>query len=221
MQYSGTIQVIGGQLFARYEQNAHSLLRRFMTDGKPLGEIEMPTLGTICAIWRRIRQQQRVLPVLVVHDADTIYRFDIGANKSTVWDSIQTGLDTSQYETKQVWYASKDGTRVPMFLVMRKKGCEPNGHNPALLTGYGGFNISLTPDVQQDDFSWLERGGVFAVANLRGGAEFGEDWHRAGMLDKKQNVFDDFIAAAEYLITKEGTPTRNTSRFGAAATAAC
>ena len=132
----------------------------------------------------------------------TIYRFDIGAGKSTVWDSVQTGIDTSQYETKQVWYASKDGTRIPMFLVMRKN-LKPNGHTPVLLTGYGGFNVSLTPEFGKTLFPWLDRGGIFAMANLRGGAEFGEDWHRAGMLDKKQNVFDDFIAAAEYL-QKEG-----------------
>jgi prolyl oligopeptidase len=105
---------------------------------------------------------------------------------------------------KQVWFSSKDGTKIPMF-VFHKKGLELNGKNPTLLTGYGGFNISLTPSFSAARYLWLEHGGVFAVANLRGGAEFGEDWHRAGMLDKKQNVFDDFIAAAEFLISDQIT----------------
>jgi prolyl oligopeptidase len=193
-----SVQVIGGQLFALYEQNAHSLLRRFMTDGKPLGEIEMPTLGTISAIGGEYDSSNAFYLFSAFTMPTTIYRFDIAAGKSTVWDSVQTGIDTSQYETRQVWYASKDGTRIPMFLVMRKN-LKPNGHTPVLLTGYGGFNVSMTPEFSKTIFPWLDRGGIFAMANLRGGAEFGEDWHRAGMLDKKQNVFDDFIAAAEYL----------------------
>ncbi len=197
-----SVQVIGGQLFAQYEQNAHSLLRRFMTDGKPLGEIAMPTLGTISAIGGEYDSSNAFYLFSSFTMPTTIYRFDIAAGKSTVWDSVQTGLDTNQYETKQVWYASKDGTRIPMFLVMRKS-LKPNGHTPVLLTGYGGFNVSLTPEFSKTIFPWLDHGGIFAMANLRGGAEFGEDWHRAGMLDKKQNVFDDFIAAAEYL-QKEG-----------------
>ncbi len=197
-----SVQVIGGQLFAQYEQNAHSLLRRFMTDGKPLGEIAMPTLGTISAIGGEYDSTNAFYLFSSFTMPATIYRFDIAAGKSTVWASVQTGLDTRQYETKQVWYASKDGTRVPMFLVMRKN-LKPNGHTPVLLTGYGGFNVSLTPEFSKTIFPWLDRGGIFAMANLRGGSEFGEDWHRAGMLDKKQNVFDDFIAAAEYL-QKEG-----------------
>ena len=197
-----SVQVIGGQLFAQYEQNAHSLLRRFMTDGKPLGEIAMPTLGTISAIGGEYDSSNAFYLFSSFTMPTTIYRFDIAAGKSTVWDSVKTGLDTNQYETKQVWYASKDGTRIPMFLVMRKS-LKPNGHAPVLLTGYGGFNVSLTPEFSKTIFPWLDGGGIFAMANLRGGSEFGEDWHRAGMLDKKQNVFDDLIAAAEYL-QKEG-----------------
>ncbi len=112
---------------------------------------------------------------------------------------MQAPIDPSAYEVKQLWFASKDGTKIPMF-VFHKKGIVLNGKNPTLLTGYGGFNISLTPSFMASRFLWLEHGGVFAVANLRGGAEFGEEWHRAGMLEKKQNVFDDFIAAAEFLI---------------------
>ncbi len=197
-----SLNVIGGQLFAGYELNAHSLLKRFTTDGKPLGEVEMPTLGTITSMGGEYDSSSAFYVFSSFTVPATIYRFDIPAQKSTIWDSVQTGIDPSQYETKQVWYNSKDGTRVPMFLVMRK-GVKLTGHNPALLTGYGGFNVSMTPEFNKALFPWLDRGGIFAMANLRGGSEFGEDWHRAGMLDKKQNVFDDFIAAAEYL-QKEG-----------------
>jgi prolyl oligopeptidase len=201
-----SLQIIGGQLFARYEQNAHSLLKRFTLDGKPLGEIELPTLGTITDIGGEYDSTSAFYLFSSFTVPTTIYRFDIPAAKSTVWDSVQTGFNTSQYETKQVWYTSKDGTRVPMFLVMRK-GLKLTGHNPVLLTAYGGFNVSMTPEFYKTIFPWLDHDGIYAMANLRGGSEFGEDWHRAGMLDKKQNVFDDFIAAAEYL-QKEGYTDR-------------
>ncbi len=124
---------------------------------------------------------------------------------SALWTKVDApSIDPSAYEVAQEWYKSKDGTRVPMFVV-HKKGLEKNGKNPTLLTAYGGFNISLTPSFSRTAYLWMEHGGVFAVANLRGGAEFGEDWHRAGMLDKKQNVFDDMIAAAEHLISEKYT----------------
>ena len=201
-----SLDVIGGQLFARYEQNAHSLLKRFTTDGKPLGEIELPTLGTITDLGGEYDSTSAFYLFSSFTVPTTIYRFDIPTAKSTLWDSVQTSFDASKYETKQVWYMSKDGTRVPMFLVMRK-GLKLTGHNPVLLTAYGGFNVSLTPEFYKPIFPWLDHDGIFAMANLRGGSEFGEDWHRAGMLDKKQNVFDDFIAAAEYL-QKEGYTDR-------------
>jgi len=117
---------------------------------------------------------------------------------------VKAPVDPSGYEVKQIFYQSKDGTRVPMFIV-HKKGLALNGHNPVLLTGYGGFNITNSPVFLRGAYLWLEHGGVYALANLRGGAEYGEDWHRAGMLDKKQNVFDDFIAAGEYLIAQKYT----------------
>ena len=192
------LHIIGGQLFALYEQNAHSLLKRFDTGGKPLGEIELPTLGTISDLGGEYDSTSAFYLFSSFTVPTTIYRFDIRPAKSTLWDSVQTDLDTNQYETKQVWYSSKDGTHVPMFLVMRK-GLKLTGHTPVLLTAYGGFNVSLTPEFSKTIFPWLDHDGIFAMANLRGGSEFGEDWHRAGMLDKKQNVFDDFLAAAEYL----------------------
>jgi prolyl oligopeptidase len=128
-----------------------------------------------------------------------------GNMQPVLWSAVSApSIDSSAYEVAQEWYKSKDGTRVPMFIV-HKKGLEKNGHNPTLLTAYGGFNVSLTPSFSRTAYLWMEHGGVFAVANLRGGAEFGEDWHRAGMLDKKQNVFDDMIAAAEHLISEKYT----------------
>jgi len=126
------------------------------------------------------------------------------APKPQQWAQVKAPIDASKYEVKQLWYHSKDGTRVPMFVVAAK-GLQLNGQNPTLLTGYGGFNVSNTPAFSRGIYVWLDHGGVFAVANLRGGAEFGEEWHRAGMLDKKQNVFDDFYGAAEFLIAQKYT----------------
>jgi len=201
-----SLSVIGGQLFAGYEFNAHSLLRRFAIDGKPLGEIPLPTLGTISSIGGEYDSASAFYLFSSFTTPTTIYRFDIPQSSTTMWESVESGVNADLYETKQVWYTSRDGTRIPMFLVMRK-GLKITGHNPVMLNGYGGFNVSLTPEFSKTLFPWVDHGGIVAVANLRGGAEFGEDWHRAGMLDKKQNVFDDFIAAAEYLL-KQGYTDR-------------
>ncbi len=139
-------------------------------------------------------------------EAGAVTGATVGATlKPLLWDKVEApGINPADYEVQHVWFTSKDGTKVPMF-VFHKKGLELNGKNPTLLTGYGGFNISETPSFVPGRYVWLEHGGVFAVADLRGGAEFGEDWHRAGMLDKKQNVFDDFISAAEFLIADKIT----------------
>ncbi|HEY1402168.1 MAG TPA: prolyl oligopeptidase family serine peptidase, partial [Terriglobales bacterium] len=134
--------------------------------------------------------------------------------KTSQWAKVDApSIDPSAFEVQQVWYKSKDGTRIPMFVV-NKKGIEKNGKNPVLLTGYGGFNVSETPTFSRSMYLWMEHGGIYAVANLRGGAEFGEDWHRAGMLEKKQNVFDDFISAAEYLIAQKYTDKDHLSILG-------
>ena len=136
-----------------------------------------------------------------------------------MWAKVDApAIDPSAYDVEQVWYSSKDGTAFPCS--SSQKGNGEKRKEPALLTGYGGFNICLTPTFNRSAYLWMEHGGVYAVANLRGGAEFGEDWHRAGMLEKKQNVFDDFIAAAEALIPRS-TPTKTTLPFRAARTGAC
>jgi prolyl oligopeptidase len=134
----------------------------------------------------------------------SVYRFDLKTKESSLWGQVKADIDFDKYTVEQVTYPSKDKTPITMFLA-HKKGIEKDGTNPTLLTGYGGFNIALTPTFNASRFLFLERGGVFAVANLRGGSEYGEDWHKAGMLGKKQNVFDDFIAAAEWLINEKYT----------------
>ncbi len=197
--------IVNGQLLAQYEKNASSQLKMFQPDGKPLGEVQLPQIGTIAGIGGKWNRKEVFFKFSSFTMPDSVYQIDLVSRSTTLWGKVEApGIDPAQYEVKQVWFNSKDGTRVPMF-VFYKKGLELNGTNPTQLTGYGGFNVSSTPEFRGDRFAWLEHGGVYAVANLRGGAEFGEEWHRAGMLDKKQNVFDDFIAAAEYLIQQKYT----------------
>jgi prolyl oligopeptidase len=197
--------VVNGQLLAQYEKNASSQLKLFATDGKPLGDVALPSIGSVVGLGGKWDRKEVFLGFQSFTIPDSIYQVDLATRGTSLWNKVDApGIDPAKYEVTQVWFNSKDGTRVPMF-VFHKKGLELNGKNPTLLTGYGGFNLSMTPEFIGDRYLWLEHGGVFAIANLRGGAEFGEDWHRAGMLDKKQNVFDDFIAAAEYLISQKYT----------------
>jgi len=200
------VLVVHGNLLGFYEKNATSLLKIFGNDGHLLSDVKLPGLGSITAVGGKWDSEEAFFGFQSFTVPPSIYTLDPAENKvPELWARVDTpSIDPSAYEVNQLWFASKDGTKVPMF-VFHKKGLELNGKNPTVLTGYGGFNISLTPSFAGDRYLWLEHGGVFAVANLRGGAEFGEDWHRAGMLDKKQNVFDDFVAAAEYLIAQKYT----------------
>ncbi len=198
-------RIVNGMLLAQYEKNASSQLKLFDTQGKQLGEIQLPAIGTVFATGGKWDRKEVFFAFHSFTIPDSIYQINLTDRGTTLWAQVSApGIDPSQFDVKQVWYNSKDGTRVPMFIVS-KKGMELNGKNPTLLTGYGGFDVSLTPSFAGNRYWWLEHGGIYAIANLRGGAEFGEDWHRAGMLDKKQNVFDDFIAAAEYLIAQKYT----------------
>ena len=184
-------------------------MRLFALDGLARGKVLLPAMGTVTAIDRAARGP-RVLPrVHVLHACPTTpHRYDFAARKLQPWGKTGTpGIDAAKYDAKQVWFPSKDGTRVSMFVV-HQHGLALDGERPTLLYGYGGFDISLTPAFNPTLFAWLERGGVFAVANLRGGGEYGEAWHRAGMLEKKQNTFDDFVAAAEWLVANRYTSTR-------------
>jgi len=197
--------VTGGQLFGQYEHNASSELKIFDLDGKKIADIALPTIGTVFSTGGKWDSNEVFFGFQSYTVPPSIYRYDLTSGKTSQWAKVEApSIDPSAFEVEQVWYNSKDGTRVPMFVV-HKKGLEKNGKNPILLTGYGGFNISETPSFSRAMYLWMEHGGVYAVANLRGGSEFGEDWHRAGMLEKKQNVFDDFIAAAEYLIAQKYT----------------
>jgi prolyl oligopeptidase len=207
------VSVAGGKLLASYEKNAASLLKLFSLDGKPLSDIPLPGLGSVFATGNRYDREEIFFGFDSFNIAPSVYHYDLKSGASSVWNKVNAPIDPSAYEVKQLWYLSKDGTRVPMFVV-HKKGLVLNGKNPTLLTGYGGFNVSNTPAFSGSRYVWLEHGGVFALANIRGGAEFGEDWHRAGMLDKKQNVFDDFIAAAEYLISEKYTDKDHLSISG-------
>lgn len=197
--------VVNGLLLAQYEKNVSSRLKLFDVQGKPLGDIQLPAIGSVFALGGKWDRKEAFFAVHSFTIPDSVYQINLKGHGTSLWSKVEApGIDPAQYEVKQVWFNSKDGTRVPMFVV-HKKGIELNGHTPTFLTAYGGFNVSLTPDFAGWRYLWLEHGGIFAQANLRGGAEFGEDWHRAGMLDKKQNVFDDFIAAGEYLIAQKYT----------------
>lgn len=189
----------GGKLLVRYLQDASYRLKMFYPNGKPAGEVQLPAMGTIGDVRSRwdspdvmFRFESFAMPRAVFH-------YDVASARLAVWAQPKVPVNAEAYETRQVWYRSKDGTRVPMFLFY-KKGFKPNGAVPTLLTGYGGFDLNTTPTFRQEAIVWAEHGGVWAEANMRGGGEFGEAWHRAGMMGNKQNVFDDFYAAAEWLI---------------------
>jgi prolyl oligopeptidase len=206
--------VTGGKLFAQYEHNATSELKLFALDGKKLDDLQMPALGDVPQIGGRYDRYEVFFEFQSFTVPPSVYRYDLQTRKTVLWAKVDApSIDPSAYEVEQVWYTSKDGTKVPMFIVS-KKGIRKTGNNPTLLTGYGGFNISLKPTFNRSAYLWMEHGGIYAVANLRGGSEFGEDWHRAGMLDKKQNVFDDFIAAAEYLIAEKYTDRDHLAIYG-------
>ena len=194
-----TVRIIHDAFVANYLHDAHSQLRLFALDGRPQKSLELPALGSVVSISGERRDDEMFYAFTSFLYPTTIFRYDFKTGETSVFKGPAIDFDPSGYETTQVFYRSKDGTRVPMFIT-HKKGLKLDGSNPAYLYGYGGFNISLTPSFSVSIIVWLEMGGVYAVPNLRGGGEYGEEWHQAGMHEKKQNVFDDFIAAAEYLI---------------------
>ena len=170
------------------------------------GELPLPGIGTVGDIQGRQGDDEMFYSFTSFLNPTTIYRFDLKSRKNEIFRAPKMVFDPTSYETRQVFYTSKDGTRVPMFITA-KKGIQLDGTNPTLLYAYGGFNISITPAFSAANVAWMEMGGIYAVANLRGGGEYGKDWHEGGMLAKKQNVFDDFIAAAQYLIKEKYTST--------------
>ncbi|HEV2234030.1 MAG TPA: prolyl oligopeptidase family serine peptidase [Terriglobia bacterium] len=204
-----SMSLAGGKLLVDYMENASSHVRVFDTEGRFLRDLDLPTIGSVEGVSSRWSSPEAFYGFSSFVVPYTIYRYDVAAGNQSVWARLNVPIQSEKFEVKQFWYESKDKTRVPMFLLYRK-GIKLDGSNPTLLTGYGGFNLNETPYFSDLAAVWVEQGGVFAVPNLRGGGEFGEAWHKAGMFEKKQNVFDDFIAAAEWLIKNGYT---NSSRL--------
>jgi prolyl oligopeptidase len=195
---------IGGKIVAKYVEDAHSVARIYDAEGKPLGDVALPGLGDVTGFEGDATDSETFFSYTDYLTPTQIYRYDVRTNTPTLWRKPKIDATTDQYVTDQVFYNSKDGTRIPMFITHRRDMVK-DGNNPVLLYGYGGFNVSLTPAFRASVLAWLEMGGVYAEANLRGGGEYGETWHKAGTLANKQNVFDDFISAAEYLIQERYT----------------
>jgi len=207
------IAAAGGKLVCQYTHNASSELKIFDANGKFESSIALPSLGSVSSPSGRWGSSEFFYSFESYDSAPAIFRFNVSDAKSEVWAKNKEVFDASGLEIEQVWYLSKDHTRIPMFL-FHKKGLKLDSSNPVLLTGYGGFDVSETPYYWPLAVLWVEHGGIYADVNLRGGGEFGEAWHHAGMFEKKQTVFDDFFAAAEYLIAQKYTATRKLAILG-------
>ena len=203
-----SIAIVGGKLFATGLHNVITETQIYTLAGKPAGKITYPTLGSASGMVGRQSSNDSFYLFESFNLPAAIYHYDVASGKTEVFAQPQVPFDSSQYEVSQVFYTSRDGTRVPMF-ISSKKGLKRNGEAPTLMFAYGGFNVSLPPHWDPGYAWWMEQGGFYAQPNLRGGGEYGEAWHKAGMYEKKQNVFDDFFAAAEYLIDNKYTsPSR-------------
>ena len=198
------VGAVGGALICEYLKDARSIARVHDYSGTLTRELELPGIGSVSGFGGRRKDRETFYAFTSYTEPGAIFRYDVASGKSAIWKKPAVDFDSSAYETKQAFYKSKDGTQVPMFIT-HKKGLKLDGAAPTLLYGYGGFNISLTPGFAVSRAVWLEMGGVYVVANLRGGGEYGAEWHQAGTKARKQNVFDDFIAAAEYLVAEKYT----------------
>lgn len=197
-------RIVGGKLVLLMSEDVVSKIYIYSLEGKKEKEIPLPTLGSVGGIDGKQDGEELFFSFTSYFYPPTVYRYDMNIGKLEETEKMQLDFDLSVYEVKQIFYTSKDGTKVPMFIV-NKKGLKLDGTNPTLLYGYGGFDISITPNFIRGLYVWLDRGGVYAVANIRGGGEYGRTWHEAGRLEKKQNVYDDFIAAGEWLIANKYT----------------
>jgi len=200
------VTMAANQFVATWQIDAQNRLRTYDLGGALTHEVALPGIGAVQFSGRRV-QPQGFYAFASFARPTAVYALDVATGRSSLFRQPTVAFDPAQYETTQVFYPSKDGTRIPMFIT-HKKGLQRNGANPTYLYGYGGFDISLTPSFSPANLAWMEMGGIYAVANLRGGGEYGKAWHDAGRLANKQNVFDDFIAAAQYLITEKYTSTR-------------
>jgi prolyl oligopeptidase len=201
-----------GYLVASYLKSAATVLEVFKPDGEGLGEIALPDIGTARIVANENRTEAFVT-FTSFDDPTSVWRVDVATGRRELWERVEVPFDPDDYTVKQVWYPSADGTNVSMFIVHHRT-VRLDGNNPTILYGYGGFKIPMTPSFRSTRIPWLEAGGVYAVAHLRGGGEYGEKWHKAGMLGNKQNVYDDFYAAAEYLIAQGYTNPKRLAIFG-------
>lgn len=193
------VGLLNNQFVADYLQDAHTQIKIFNFDGTFVRNVELPGIGSAGGFDGKRYDTETFYLFMGFTTPGRIYRYDMVTGKSTLYRQATVDFNPEDYETKQVFYSSKDGTKIPMFITHRR-GISFDGNNPTYLYGYGGFNVPLTPSFSISNLVWMEMGGIYAVPNLRGGGEYGEEWHQAGMKHKKQNVFDDFIAAAEWLI---------------------
>ncbi|MBD2250282.1 prolyl oligopeptidase family serine peptidase [Nostoc parmelioides] len=198
------VNILNNQFIADYLEDARSQVKIFDLKGTLIRNVELPGLGAVDGFGGKRGDTETFYKFTSFTTPGTIYRYNLVTGKSEVFRETNVDFNPDDYETKQVFYQSKDGTQVPMFIT-HKKGIQLDGNNPTYLYAYGGFNVSLTPNFSVSMLVWMEMGGVYAMPNIRGGGEYGEEWHQAGMKDKKQNVFDDFIAAAEWLIANNYT----------------
>ena len=208
-----SVTLVGGRIVAQYLVDVQSRLRMFGLDGVAQGEVELPGVGTVNGIGGRGDQPDLWYTFASPLVPNTVYHYDPATGQSAAFEAPKTPIDPTEYETLALFAPSKDGTKVPFFLTS-KKGLTRNCANPTMLYGYGGFSISTLPSYRSDVPAWLELGGVWVTVNMRGGAEYGEAWHKAGYLDKKQNVFDDFIAVAEYLMKENYTSPAKLGMMG-------
>jgi len=199
-----SLALAGGKLVVIYTENASSRIKIFDAEGKPFRDVPLPAIGSVAGFSGRWAGDQAFYGYTSFHVPFQVQRYEVATGKQVLWAELKAAIHIERLEVKQVWYTSKDGTRVPMFL-LSQKGMQLDGARPTLLTGYGGFNANESPHYWPMAALWVENGGVFADVSLRGGGEFGEAWHLAGMMEKKQNVFDDFLSAAEWLIQNRYT----------------
>lgn len=209
-----SVDLVGDHLIVTYLHNAYSLVSLYDLKGAHVKDVRLPGIGTVGGLDGKRMDTERFYSFTSYLSPTTIFRYDARTGRSTVFRKPEIAFDPAPYETKQVWCRSKDGTGIPMFITHRK-GLKLDGKNPTMLYGYGGFNVSMTPGFSVGRVVWLENGGIYAEPNLRGGGEFGEEWHQAGARERKQNVFDDFIAAAEYLIQEGYTSPAHLAISGA------
>ena len=205
--------IVGNQIVGRYLKDARTAVQFYSLTGEPVRSVDFPSIGSAAGFGGKQKDTETFYSFSSFAVPPSTYRYDITTGESTLLRQAKVKFDPDDYETKQIFYTSKDGTKVPMF-ICHKKGLELDGTNPTLLYGYGGFNIPLTPSFSVSRLAWMEMGGIFAMPNLRGGGEYGEPWHKAGTKLQKQNVFDDFIAAAEWLIENKYTSKNRLAIMG-------